>query len=147
MDKKEFEKIYSQLYPGGNPAKFSKYVFDVFDADGSKYICFTEFLLAMTALSDGDISKRLRLTFQIYDVDGNHQIDVKEMTRVIEALYDLKDVPKEKRKGELSASNRAKAIFSKLDLDNNKGLSVEEFVNGCSGDEFLLSLLLPERSA
>lgn len=144
MDKKEFEKIYSQLYPGGNPSKFSKYVFDVFDADGSKYISFTEFMLAMTALSDSDVTKRLRLTFQIYDVNDNHQIDVKEMTKVIESLYDLKDVPKEERKGELSASNRAKAVFSKLDLDESKGLSEDEFINGCLGDEFLLRLLLPE---
>ncbi|CAF0969465.1 unnamed protein product [Brachionus calyciflorus] len=144
LDKKEFEKVYAQLYPKGNPSKFSSFVFEVFDADNNKYISFSEFLLAISALSDGDVTKRLRLTFQIYDVNNNNQIDIKEMTKVIEALYDLKSVPKDQRKGENSAASRAQAIFLKLDLDGSKGLNADEFINGCVNDNYLLSLLLPE---
>ena len=132
------------MYPSGNPGKFSNFVFEVFDTDNNKFITFTEFLLAISALSDGDVSKRLRLTFQIYDVNNNNQIDIKEMTKVIEALFDLKNVPKDQRKGDKSAANKAKEIFAKLDSDGSKGLNADEFINGCLNDKLILSLLLPE---
>lgn len=146
MDKKEFEKVYKQLYPQGNPSKFSQYVFDVFDEDNSGFISFTEFLLSVSSISEGDLGKRLHMAFKIYDVNSDRSIDFKEMSKVIEALYELRAIPKDQRTGENAPSSKAKAIFDKLDLDESKVLSEDEFVNGCLNDQFLINTLLPPAS-
>ena len=44
--------------------------------------------------SSDRIVEKLRFIFDIYDLDGDGRIDQKEMVRVIECLYDLRDVSK-----------------------------------------------------
>lgn len=115
----------------------------MFDTDESGFISFNEFLLAVSALSEGDLSKRLHLAFKIYDINDDRSIDSKEMTKLVEALFDLKGMPKDQRTGENSASSRVKTIFEKLDINEDKTLNEQEFVDGCTNDQFLISLLLP----
>jgi Ca2+-binding EF-hand superfamily protein len=51
------------------------------------------------------------------------------MLRIIEALYELLGV--EKQKGENSPEQRVKYIMSKLDKNQNGSLNEQEFVEGC----------------
>ena len=79
-----------------NAKKFSTYVYKAFDKYNNGYIDFSEFLLGVTLLSSSDrIVDKLRFIYVIYDLDGNGGIDLKEMIKVIECLYDLRDVPKQ----------------------------------------------------
>jgi Ca2+-binding EF-hand superfamily protein len=49
----------------------------------------------------------------------------------------------ENRKGENSPENRVKKIMEKLDSNDDKSISREEFVEGCLKDDVLRQLLAP----
>jgi Ca2+-binding EF-hand superfamily protein len=51
--------------------------------------------------SNDRIVEKLRFIFEIYDLDGDGRIEKKEMIRVIECLYDLRDVPKSELDGSI----------------------------------------------
>jgi len=82
------------------------------------------------------------------------------MTKVITAIYDLLGLFKlfvvfiyliifylllgeENRKGDNSPDNRVKKIMEKLDLNDDKNISRDEFVEGCLKDDVLRQLLAP----
>ncbi|CAF1501726.1 unnamed protein product, partial [Didymodactylos carnosus] len=68
-------------------------------------------------------------------------IDKKEMTKVITAIYDL--LGEDNRKGENSPDNRVKKIMEKLDINDDKKITRDEFVEGCMKDDVLRQLLAP----
>lgn len=140
LNKTDFENAYEAIHPEGNPKKYADHVFAVFDADSNGYIDFTEFLLALSALSDRDQSKRLHLTFKIYDKNKNGQIDAKELAEILDALLDLKGVPKT---GAMSVQSLVDTVLKSIDKDKNGTLSEEEFVDGCLGNTTIMNLLLP----
>jgi len=57
------------------------------------------------------------------------------------AIYDL--LGEENRKGENSPSKRVEKIMNKLDLNGDRSLTKDEFINGCLQDDFLKNLLAP----
>ncbi len=81
------------------------------------------------------------------------------MTKVITAIYDLLGLiefwtwwvwrklfyflGEDNRKGENSPENRVKKIMEKLDLNDDKNISRDEFVEGCLRDDILRQLLAP----
>jgi Ca2+-binding EF-hand superfamily protein len=108
LSRQQFAESFRQLYPDGDASKFSEYVFNTFDLDKSGFISFHEFLLAISALSsDDDLTYRLHMLFALYDLNASGGIDGNELERVLDALFDLKGIDKELRKGDNSASSRA----------------------------------------
>ena len=118
-------------------------MFEHFDADNSNFIDFTEFLLVISTLSDKELNKRLSVAFKIIDVNNDHKVDIKELTNIIEAIYDLKAIQKNERKGENSAKSMATSIFNKLNKDHDKFLDEDEFVDGCLNEPSFVALVLP----
>jgi Ca2+-binding EF-hand superfamily protein len=49
----------------------------------------------------------------------------------------------ENRKGDNSPENRVKKIMEKLDINDDKNISRDEFVDGCLKDDVLRQLLAP----
>jgi len=141
LDKKKFTEVYKEFYPQGKADKFCGQVFNVFDVDHSGKIDFTEFLIAISVSTQGDVKKKLHLAFQMYDNDHNGTIDKKEMEKIILAIYDL--LGEEKRKGDNDPKKRVESIFAKLDRDQNGTLSEDEFVDGCLADPVLMGFLAP----
>lgn len=141
LDKKKFLEVYKKFYPEGKAEKFCSQVFKTFDSDDNGYIDFVEFLIAVNITSHGDVREKLRLAFDMYDMNKNGKIDKKEMTKVITAIYDL--LGEENRKGDNSPENRVKKIMEKLDLNDDKNISRDEFVDGCLKDDVLRQLLAP----
>lgn len=150
LTRSKFEKTYSsfnelqQIKKNGNANKFCKYLFRSFDKDRNGFIDFSEFLLGITLMSSRDrIVEKLRFIFDIYDLDGDGRIDQKEMIKVIECLYDLRDLPKSDKSGEKSPKFIAKQIMSKFDKDGNKSLTQNEFIDGCLEYAQTRLLLMP----
>jgi Ca2+-binding EF-hand superfamily protein len=141
LNSRQFTEVYKKSYPEHEAEKYSAQVFRTFDTDNNGYIDFVEFLLAVNINSNGDTRDKLGLAFDIYDINANGQIDKKEMTKVITAIYDL--LGEENRKGENSPDNRVKKIMEKLDLNDDKNISRDEFVEGCLKDDVLRQLLAP----
>ena len=105
----------------------------------------SEFLLAVSAISSADLNTRLKLAFKIYDTNNNGLIDKKEMQNILNALYDLQGIAKEKRMGSKSAEAMANYFFQRMDKDGSNTLTIDEFVKACNDDIEILSLLLPNR--
>jgi transmembrane 9 superfamily protein 2/4 len=89
LTKEEFQKIYKQFFPFGDPSSFADYVFNVFDADKSGTIDFKEFICALSVTSRGKMEDKLDWAFQLYDIDGDGKISYNEMLAIVEAIYKM----------------------------------------------------------
>lgn len=89
LTKAEFQKIYKQFFPFGDPSSFADYVFNVFDADKSGSIDFKEFICALSVTSRGKMEDKLDWAFQLYDIDGDGKISYDEMLAIVEAIYKM----------------------------------------------------------
>ena len=93
LTKEEFQKIYRQFFPFGDPTSFADYVFNVFDSDKSGSIDFKEFICALSVTSRGKMEDKLDWAFQLYDIDGDGQISYNEMLQIVEAIYKMVSPP------------------------------------------------------
>ena len=89
LTKPEFQKIYKQFFPFGDPTTFADYVFNVFDVDNSGTIDFKEFICALSVTSRGSLDDKLKWAFQLYDIDGDGEISYDEMLQIVEAIYKM----------------------------------------------------------
>jgi Ca2+-binding EF-hand superfamily protein len=89
LTKDEFQKIYRQFFPFGDPSSFADYVFNVFDSDKSGSIDFKEFICALSVTSRGKMEDKLDWAFQLYDIDGDGKISYDEMLAIVEAIYKM----------------------------------------------------------
>lgn len=89
LTKEEFQKIYKQFFPSGDPTSFADYVFNVFDKDKSGAIDFKEFICALSVTSRGKMEDKLDWAFQLYDIDGDGKISYEEMLQIVEAIYKM----------------------------------------------------------
>lgn len=142
MDRKQFTTVFQEFYPQGKAEKFSAQIFNVFDTDRSGKMDFSEFLMAISTSSQGDLKKKLHLGFKLYDMNNNGQIDKKEMAKLIEAIYDL--TGEQNRRGDNDPKQRVEAIFNKIDRDNNGTIDENEFIEGCLSDPVLMRILVPQ---
>jgi len=89
LTKEEFQKIYRQFFPFGDPSSFADYVFNVFDSDRSGAIDFKEFICALSITSRGKMEDKLDWAFQLYDIDNDGKISYDEMLAIVEAIYKM----------------------------------------------------------
>merc|ERR1712228_679180 len=137
----KFVDIYKMFFPSGNAEQFCDHVFRTFDTDKNGYIDFKEFLLAIDVTSAGTPEEKLKWAFRMYDVDGNGMIDQEEMTKIVQAIYDMLGAGAVKPTD--TAEERAKNIFNRMDENNDGSLTEEEFLKGCLQDDELSKMLAP----
>jgi Ca2+-binding EF-hand superfamily protein len=118
-------KLYASQYQNGDPEKFAKFSYRVFDQDDSGRISFQEFLIATTFRGLGHVNenRRFELTFRLFDLDKNEKIDRKEMLKIIEAIYEIKGLDTKEIK------EKVNEIFRQYDTDKSEYIDKNEFVN------------------
>ncbi|KAI4729282.1 neuronal calcium sensor 1 [Aureobasidium sp. EXF-10728] len=159
LTKEEFQKIYKQFFPFGDPSSFADYVFNVFDADKSGSIDFKEFICALSVTSRGKMEDKLDWAFQLYDIDGDGQISYNEMLAIVEAIYKMVRRNGVRRvvavadtrlqvgsmvklpEDEDTPEKRVRKIFRMMDKDENGSLDMAEFKEGSKRDETIVSAL------
>lgn len=127
LTKSEFQKIYKQFFPFGDPSSFADYVFNVFDADKSGSIDFKEFICALSVTSRGKMEDKLDWAFQLYDIDGDGKISYEEMLSIVEAIYKMVGSMVKLPEDEDTPEKRVKKIFKMMDKDENGSLDMAEF--------------------
>ena len=89
--------------------------------------------------SKGEPSDKLHYAFSLFDKDHSETIDPGEMMELLKKLFLIT--------GNSNSSNTTEALtydlFCTLDLDHNRSLSKEEFINGCLKSEAIRRILSP----
>jgi Ca2+-binding EF-hand superfamily protein len=159
LTKEEFQKIYRQFFPFGDPTSFADYVFKVFDSDKSGTIDFKEFICALSVTSRGKMEDKLDWAFQLYDIDGDGKISYEEMLAIVEAIYKMVGMAVSAHQmleltlvvqvgsmvklpeDEDTPEKRVRKIFRMMDKDENGSLDMAEFKEGSKRDETIVSAL------
>ncbi|ANB12873.1 Frq1p [Sugiyamaella lignohabitans] len=141
LDKAEFEKIYKQFFPFGDPSSFSEYVFNVFDTDNSGNVDFKEFITALSVTSRGDTEDKLKWAFKLYDIDNDGEISYDEMHSIVSAIYKMVGSMVKLPEDESTPEKRVDKIFQLMDKDKNGKISFDEFCEGSKLDPTITSAL------
>ena len=137
----DFIEMYNVFFPNGNAEDFFGHMFRVVDANENGLIDFREFLLAIDVTSAGTVEEKLNWAFKIYDINKNGVIDQVEMTKIVQAIYNLFDGSE--INPSVSVQERVKSIFSQLDENRDDLITREEFVTGCLQDNDMIKWLAP----
>ncbi|OBZ85285.1 Calcium-binding protein NCS-1 [Choanephora cucurbitarum] len=131
LDKTEFQKIYKQFFPFGDPSRFADYVFNVFDEDKNGMINFKEFIVALSVTSRG----------RLYDIDSDGYITREEMLQIVDAIYKMVGSMVKLPPDEDTPEKRVHKIFELMDTDKDGRLSMDEFREGSKKDPTILQAL------
>ena len=138
LNKKDFLKLFNEMHTLDKKKqkadKFCDYVFNVIDSSKSGSITFKDFVLVFSHISFGEFKDRCEFAFKLFDLDKDGKISKSEMTKVLEALYQLSGVD---AKGKNAPAKRVDEIMQKLNPDkkDQKFLSKDKFIEACKNDE------------
>ncbi|XP_055303328.1 Kv channel-interacting protein 4 isoform X2 [Sitodiplosis mosellana] len=136
-----FKIIYSQFFPqGANTGLYAHYVFNTLDSDHSGIVSFEEFVQNLSTLLRGTMEEKLRWAFQLYDINGDGFITREEMTDIAIAIYELMGRNPESihtTPDPDQIKDKVEKIFTKMDLNRDGVVTLDEFLECCRNDEMI----------
>ncbi|KAG9511327.1 Frequenin-1 [Fragariocoptes setiger] len=140
-----FLRIYKQFFPQGDPSKFARACFRVFDQNHDGSIEFEEFMKALSVTSRGSLEEKLTWAFKLYDVDNDGYITRDEMYDIVGAIYEMLGstpaVTPDAASNDESPRVRVDRIFELLDQNRDNKLSLQEFKEGSEQDPKIVQAL------
>ncbi|KAF6114039.1 guanylate cyclase activator 1A [Phyllostomus discolor] len=141
----EFRQFFGLKNLSPATSQYVEQMFETFDFNKDGYIDFMEYVAALSLVLKGKVEQKLRWYFKLYDVDGNGCIDRDELLTIIRfprvyqetairAINPCSD-------STMSAEEFTDTVFSKIDVNGDGELSLEEFMEGVQKDQMLLDTL------
>ncbi|TPX54681.1 hypothetical protein PhCBS80983_g05845 [Powellomyces hirtus] len=141
LDRTEFQKIYKQFFPFGDPSLFADFVFNVFDENKNGLIDFKEFISALSVTSRGRLDEKLVWSFQLYDINNDGYVTREEMYQIVEAIYKMVGNMVKLPEDEDTPEKRVEKIFTLMDVNEDGKLDMEEFREGSHKDPTIVQAL------
>uniref|UniRef100_A0A452SVA1 Guanylyl cyclase-activating protein 1 n=1 Tax=Ursus americanus TaxID=9643 RepID=A0A452SVA1_URSAM len=141
----EFRQFFGLKNLSPSASQYVEQMFETFDFNKDGYIDFMEYVAALSLVLKGKVEQKLRWYFKLYDVDGNGCIDRDELLTIIRvtpgaegpairAINPCSD-------STMTAEEFTNTVFSKIDVNGDGELSLEEFIEGVQKDQMLLDTL------
>jgi len=89
VDLKQFQEIFCQFFPHGNPKRYAQLVFSTLDKDEDEQISFEEFVCGLSTLIRGTAAEKFGWIFSLYDAKKRGSIGPQELLIVIQSVYEL----------------------------------------------------------
>ena len=138
MKPKDFHEMIEKALPKLDTSNMEKHVYRIYDTNDDGYINFTEFMMIFFIMSDGSPEEVLTRIFSVFDVNSDGTITQKEMAKLIRDMYSLL---KEEDPSLATKELVAKSAFAEMDSDQDRKVSLEEFIAACLGQERLTKML------
>ena len=138
MKPKDFHEMIEKALPKLDTSNMEKHVYRIYDTNDDGYINFTEFMMIFFIMSDGSPEEVLTKIFRVFDVNSDGTITQKEMAKLIRDMYSLL---KEEDPSLATKELVAKSAFAEMDSDQDRKVSLEEFIAACLGQERLTKML------
>ncbi|XP_049731244.1 guanylyl cyclase-activating protein 1 [Elephas maximus indicus] len=133
----EFRQFFGLKNLSPSSSQYVEQMFETFDFNKDGYIDFMEYVAALSLVLKGKVEQKLRWYFKLYDVDGNGCIDRDELLTIIQAIRAINPCSD----STMSAEEFTDLVFSKIDVNGDGELSLEEFMEGVQKDQMLLDTL------
>ncbi|EFB21323.1 hypothetical protein PANDA_002448, partial [Ailuropoda melanoleuca] len=147
----EFRQFFGLKNLNPSASQYVEQMFETFDFNKDGYIDFMEYVAALSLVLKGKVEQKLRWYFKLYDVDGNGCIDRDELLTIIRVIPartgPLTSSPQAIRAinpcsdSTMTAEEFTNTVFSKIDVNGDGELSLEEFIEGVQKDQMLLDTL------
>ncbi|KAF7254301.1 Guanylyl cyclase-activating protein 1 [Varanus komodoensis] len=158
----EFKQFFGLRGLDPEASQYIEQMFHTFDMNKDGYIDFMEYVAALSLVLRGKMEQKLRWYFKLYDVDGNGCIDRHELLSIIQAREGAvpargscaADFRKDGVSGmpairaingcdhETSAEEFTNRVFSRIDVNGDGELSLEEFVEGARRDDEFMEVMM-----
>ncbi|XP_038605702.1 guanylyl cyclase-activating protein 1 [Tachyglossus aculeatus] len=117
--------------------EYVEQMFETFDFNKDGHIDFMEYVAALSLVLKRKVEQKLRWYFKLYDVDGNGCIDWGELLTIIQVIRAINPC----KDSTVTAEEFTDMVFTKIDINGDGELSLEEFMEGTQKDEMLLDTL------
>ncbi|XP_040201512.1 guanylyl cyclase inhibitory protein [Rana temporaria] len=137
----EFRQFFCDITVGENSSEYAEQMFRALDNNGDGIVDFREYVTAISMLAHGTPEEKLRWSFKLYDKDGDGAITRSEMLEIMRAVYKMSVAASLTKVNPMTAEECTNRIFIRLDKDQNAIISLQEFVDGSLGDEWVRQML------
>ena len=139
LNREKFVEYYKMFRKKENVEDIAKHCFMAFDIDKNGYVDFGEFLIAYVATNSDEPREKLTYIFDVYDNDHNKFLDENEIRLVVRAMFKLLKVDEAHCNFERCIEN----IMNSLDVNHDRKITKQEFIEGVLSDSYLYALLSP----
>ncbi|XP_068133752.1 guanylyl cyclase inhibitory protein-like [Hyperolius riggenbachi] len=137
----EFRQYFCDCTVGSESSQYAEQLFRALDNNGDGIVDFREYVTAISMLAQGTPEDKLRWSFRLYDKDKDGSITRSEMLEIMEAVYKMSVAASLTKVNPMTPEECTNRIFVRLDRDQNAVISLEEFVEGSMGDDWIREML------
>jgi len=121
-----FSEIMHKCFPRTFKEELETDIFSLYDVNGSGFIEFSEFLMIVTVMIDGNAQTKLKQIFRIFDSDKNGSISRLELLSIVKHLFHL--VPHTQKEDLPTPQKLSDKLMEEMDSDKDGVISEDEFI-------------------